>query len=133
VVERPVFGWGTERDIVDLAYPAGSHSHHLGVLFKFGIVGFAAYVALGLALWIATSFRRARPVVDREGREMVRFLRYARWTLVTAALIGFTSVLDLDATVALLLSAVLAVAIAARRLIALHGLDPAVEANGASA
>jgi polysaccharide biosynthesis protein PslJ len=132
VVERPIFGWGTERDVADLAYPAGSHSHHLGVLFKFGVVGFVAYLALGVALWFATAPRVRRPPDGRQaGREMHAFLRYARWTLVTAALIGFTSVLDLDATVTLLLWAVLAAAIATRRLLAVPTTDQGMDMNGA--
>lgn len=125
LAERPVFGWGTERDIDEdnFLYPAGSHSTYLGTLYKQGSVGFLVLLALGWTLWQATSLRGLPTRGGQERQTLRAFLATSRWVLLTAILIGFTSVLDLDATLMLHLWVVLACAVAARRLLTLPSLS----------
>lgn len=94
-LERPVLGWGTVRDRPGLQYPAGSHSHYLGVLYAHGLLGLAA---LGLALATAWRDTRPGPRVGRRLSDPELFLRYGRWVLVTAALDGVTNDPALDGT-----------------------------------
>lgn len=53
-LERPIFGWGTERSIAGVSdsfiYPAGSHSYYLGVMYRHGIVGLACFALIWLAI-----------------------------------------------------------------------------------
>ncbi len=90
ILDNPL-GYGTQRDIPGLGYPLGSHSNWLGLLFKYGVGGFAAVLLMLLGLvWHA---RGLRPVITRS-------------TLaVGAALLaaGMTEELYLDAIVALII------------------------------
>jgi O-antigen ligase len=43
--QRPLVGWGTERDFGNFPFPAGSHSYYLGTLYKQGIVGLLVFLA----------------------------------------------------------------------------------------
>ncbi len=92
VLERPIFGWGTERDIPDLLFPAGSHSYYLGVLYKYGFAGLLAFLILYWSLWKYTA-----PLPQDKSR-MSSLLQYGRWSLVAAIVNGTTDVLDLDTT-----------------------------------
>lgn len=104
-LDRPLFGWGTVRDttVPGLRYPAGSHSFALGTLYKHGLVGTA--VLLVFALW---SWRRIR----RQTRDPA--LRDAgTWLWIALGLMSVGTSFDLDATVMLLVTASLAVILAA--------------------
>lgn len=51
ILERPLTGWGTQRDLPGLRYPIGSHNWPLGVAYKYGAIGlFAASLTLGATL-----------------------------------------------------------------------------------
>lgn len=119
-MERPIFGWGTERDITEanFQYPAGSHSYYLGTLYKQGSIGFILFMALAYALWQGTALGGSAAQVQSEEQRRARaFLAVSRWSLLTAGLIGFTSVLDLDATLMLYLWVIVACAFATKRLL----------------
>lgn len=45
IVENPVTGHGTQRDVSDLRYPLGSHSWYLAILYKHGLLGFVPFLA----------------------------------------------------------------------------------------
>lgn len=89
ILERPLFGWGTERDVPGLKYPAGSHSNYLGTVYKHGVVGLAALLAFLTAGWRATRQSAAQP-------EMQLFFHCARWAFVAMVLNGLTDAIDLD-------------------------------------
>lgn len=121
-VERPIFGWGTERNIEDAGgfrYPAGSHSYYLGTLYKQGTVGFVLFIALLVTIWKDTTpIKQTEPLRnERESRELNGFLRTTRWIIVSILIISVVSVIDLDATVMLFTWVVLALAISARKLL----------------
>lgn len=97
VGERPFFGWGTQRRDPRLDYPLGSHSDHLGVLYKFGGVGFLVAVCIWVSLWFDTRPRWKVVREDRDSWEAHEFLRYGRWIVAVAVLNGATEALDLDA------------------------------------
>lgn len=112
--QKPLFGWGTERDITaieNFVYPAGSHSHYLGFLFKHGIVGFAVLVFF--ILFITLSIAKVPRVTygNTHVLEAQRLLPFVKWSLLTALFIGLTSVLDLDATLILIVWVVIAAAL----------------------
>ncbi len=114
-VERPVFGWGTERDLPTLTlYPAGSHDYYLAVIYKYGIVGLMIFAALWIILW-----RETRPpssgANSPESRYLARLLRYGRWVIVGTLVNGLAEVLDLDTTVLVFLWIIIALLICARR------------------
>jgi O-antigen ligase len=50
--ERPITGWGAPKAVsgVNLA-PAGTHSQLLGILFRFGLIGFFAYFSILVLIW----------------------------------------------------------------------------------
>lgn len=108
-MQRPLLGWGTERDITSLAnfdLPAGSHSQYLGFAFKHGILGLTALLTfIGVVMgqiWSALAKRHSG-----EAAQIATLLSFVSWSLLTAALIGLTSALDLDATLALIVWVVL--------------------------
>jgi O-antigen ligase len=129
VRERPIFGWGTERDITEanFQYPAGSHSYYLGTLYKQGSVGLVIFLALAYALWRSTTLPRRAFQKVKDQCQARAFLAVSRWSLLTAGLISFTSVLDLDASLMLYLWIVIACAAATKRLL-LYG-DASVTAE----
>lgn len=121
-LERPIFGWGTERDIRDVSsefiYPAGSHSYILGTLYKQGLAGFAVFVALWVAIWRLT--RPWRPetgqrcsVTDR--KQIAEFFDVGRWIVVSVLITSLTTVLDLDATLLFFLFVIIGCLAALRR------------------
>lgn len=116
-LQRPWLGWGTERDIVDRSgfeYPAGSHSAVLGVLYRHGIVGALAFATVAITMVAPMRILLSGYAGnDPEVLERYELLRTGAWTLATAAVLSMTTVLDLDATVFLLMWTVLAVTIRA--------------------
>lgn len=117
MVERPLFGWGTERDIPDFPFPAGSHSYFLGAVYKYGIIGAFIFIALWVSVWKST-YRRS-------DLKHLPFMSYMRWIILTAGLNSMTDVLDLDLVTLMLLWSVFAI-IAAANLIP----DPPLRAWG---
>lgn len=110
--ERPVFGWGTERDAKSPdgpRYPLGSHSTYLGTLYKHGTVGFALLLGLWLALLWDT---RRRPLHTPPQRDL---LTLGRWSIVVVVIVSAATSLDLDATLMIVVWTVFALLIAVGR------------------
>ena len=116
-LQRPLLGWGTERDIPNFPYPAGSHSHYLAILYKQGIVGLLVFLGMLITLWKETTIPHLKQVAHPDQVKLLKFLKYGRWTLVTVLVNSFTDVLDLDATTMMMMWTILAMLIQARRMI----------------
>jgi O-antigen ligase len=128
-LERPLFGWGTERNIAGVAstfiYPAGSHSTYLGTLYRQGIVGLMALLLLLVAMWRATGRPRRVDATDRDAAFLLDVLLGARLALIVALVAGVTVALDLDSSVMMLLWIIIALACAARRIVTHPARRPA--------
>lgn len=116
--ERPLLGWGTERDVPGSQYPAGSHSFYLGMLYRHGIVGLIAILGVLASLW-----RESRPPpvgVWRHGSferaEIADFLRFGRWALIAVLVDSVATVPMTDMTTAVILWTTLALLVAARNV-----------------
>ena len=60
VLERPLFGYGTQRDIPEISYyPIGSHSGYLGILYRYGIAGFSLYILTLLSIYEHTKIPKS--------------------------------------------------------------------------
>ena len=116
ITERPLLGWGTERDIPDFRHPAGSHSTYLGILYKHGSLGLAVFIALMVAVWRATRPLTLVPNAEQNQPQPARFLHFARWALIAALVNAATDLLDLDGTAMLIGWIVFAAAIRVREL-----------------
>lgn len=120
VSQRPVFGWGTERDIPGFPYPAGSHSYYLGILYKQGIVGFLLFITIWWSLWRDTRI----PAGVLSGRSpILRFLQYGRWVVIAAMVNALTDVLDLDASTMAIMWLIFSLLIVSRRLAIDHSVS----------
>jgi O-antigen ligase len=123
-VERPVFGWGTERDVEGLEYPAGSHSEYFAVLYRQGLFGLFAFIGLLWSAWRAT-----RPPSGTVARQPAgAFLRYGRWFFVTALINSIMNDPAIDTTTYVLLWLLIALLIATAQLIR-QRTDDAVRNN----
>lgn len=50
--KRLLFGYGTQRDFPEISdYPVGSHSGYLGVLYRYGLIGFFFYVLILFSIY----------------------------------------------------------------------------------
>lgn len=115
-LDRPLFGWGTERDI-DVAgfrYPAGSHSLYLAFLFRHGIVGFALLLGLLASIWWTTAPARSPP--GHPGDPARSFVVFGRWSLTAFLVVGISTVPDVDMTLHLIAWTCLASIHAANRI-----------------
>ncbi|MCI0650188.1 MAG: O-antigen ligase family protein [Chloroflexi bacterium] len=113
-LDRPLFGWGTQRDIPGFALPAGSHSYYLAILYKYGLVGFAIFMGVWWALWRDT--RPPAEMVAGHQREVATFLSYGRWIFIVFLISSTSTVLDLDATTMIITWLIFALLLSARRL-----------------
>ena len=109
-LERPIFGWGTERDVKGLAYPLGSHSYYLGTLYKQGVVGFTLFIAIVVLIW---NKLKVKIFIDNN---FTRFFKYGQFLMLVYIINSFTDVLDLDATTMFLLWLILSLLIVAKRM-----------------
>jgi O-antigen ligase len=109
VGQRPLFGWGTERDFANFPYPAGSHNEYLAILYRQGGIGFLVFLGM---LWSA--WRHTHPVPSDDGNKE-RFLRYGRWFFVIVLINGLGTVPIVDATVYVIQWSFLALLIVAHR------------------
>jgi hypothetical protein len=100
IAARPLLGWGTERDVAGIPYPAGSHSYMLGILYRHGVAAGALFLSVFVAtVWASISTARRRCHAG---------MNYARWALAVALMISLTEVIDLDVVTLMVLSTVLA-------------------------
>ncbi|MEM0326369.1 MAG: O-antigen ligase family protein [Desulfurococcaceae archaeon] len=108
--ERPVLGWGTERNIEGLRYPAGSHSYFLGILYKHGSIGFLIFLALIVSIAIALWHKKS---VQIRSSVNLRLIVLGRVIFIIFLLAGLTDAFDLDATTNQTLWAILACTLSA--------------------
>ncbi len=112
-LERPLFGWGTERDVEGLNIPAGSHSEYLAALYRQGLLGFVALIGLMISVWLAT-----RPPSGQSARTPAgTFLRYGRWFFVASLINSIMTDPSVDTTAYVLLWVLLALLISSSQLI----------------
>jgi len=109
-LERPIFGWGTERDVEGLAYPLGSHSYYLGTLYKQGIVGFTLFIAIIVVIW------NKLKVKGYLADNFTVFFKYGHFLMLVYIINSFTDVLDLDATTMMFLWLILSLLLVAKRI-----------------
>tara|TARA_B110000003_G_scaffold275610_1_gene318748 strand:- start:5735 stop:7039 length:1305 start_codon:yes stop_codon:yes gene_type:complete len=109
-LERPIFGWGTERDVKGLDYPLGSHSYYLGTLYKQGIVGFTLFITIVVLIW---NKLKVKVFVDNN---FTRFFKYGQFLMLVYIMNSFTDVLDLDATTMFFLWVILSLLIVSKRI-----------------
>lgn len=111
-LERPLFGWGTERDIPGLRFPGGSHSEYFAVLYRQGIFGVITFVGLLWATW-----RDSRPLKsdNRKLEPANSFLRYGRWFFVTTLVNSIAADPVIDTTVYVTLWSLLGLLVATRQ------------------
>lgn len=110
--QRPILGWGTERDIPGLPYPAGSHSYYLGVLYRYGLVGLLAMLIVVWSCWKELSWLRI-PVHGPNVALVSSLQKYVQWSLTAVLINGFTDAWDLDSVTFVLIWVVLGVGISA--------------------
>lgn len=117
--QRPLLGWGTARAIPGLALPAGTHSAYLGILYKHGALGLAAFLLLLAGVWLGT-----RPEHSREssGRDswLHRLLISGRWSLVAVLVDSLTSNVAVDTMALTMTWFGFGALLAARRLLDEH-------------
>ncbi len=93
-MERPLLGWGTERDHPGLRFPMGSHSEYLAILYRHGLIGFTALAGMLISTWIVTRPPRSMAAYTKERT----FLCYGRWFIVTAIVNNIMNNPSTDAT-----------------------------------
>lgn len=109
-LERPIFGWGTERDVKGLAYPLGSHSYYLGTLYKQGILGLILFCSILLSVWRNVKINNGINI------KTALFFRYGQYMLLVFMLNSFTDVLDLDATTMIFFWLVVSLLLVSKRI-----------------
>jgi len=117
-MERPLFGWGTQRDLPNLlpqnVAPAGTHSNYIGILYRHGLVGLAVYIALLLAVW-----RRIFEGLGEEtdNRLLKQFIELSVFAMLAVNVDEVARGLEWDATVLLLVWGYWGLIVAAHRLL----------------
>lgn len=112
-LERPLFGWGTERDVEGLEIPAGSHSEYLAALYRQGLLGLIALVGLLITTWRATRPLKGAAAAGPAGT----FLRYGRWFFVASLINSIMTDPTVDSTTFVMLWVLLALLVATSRLL----------------
>lgn len=112
-LQRPIFGWGTERDIEGLPLPAGSHSEYLAALYRQGLVGIITLTGMLISAWIATRPPRGTAARTREGM----ILRYGRWFFVGAIVNSTMNNPAVDTTAHVFMWAIIGLLVSTTRLI----------------
>lgn len=116
-VERPLLGWGTERDHPTLALPLGSHSEFFAALYRQGLLGLIAFIGLLWAVWRATRPPSGLRAIEPPGT----LLRYGRWFFVTSLINSLMTDPAVDSSVFVLQWLFIALLIATVHLIHRQG------------
>lgn len=112
-LERPVFGWGTERDVEGLPLPAGSHSEYLAALYRQGLLGLIALAGMVISAWLDTRPPRGAAARSREGT----MLSYGRWFFVGMIINNMMNDPAVDATAYVFMWAIIGLLVSTARLI----------------
>jgi O-antigen ligase len=87
IVERPLTGWGTQRDVPGLAFPVGSHNWLLGIAYKYGVLG----VVFGGLTMIMILRQVLMPLkLVREAPESVALRKFIGTAMLAYLLISLT-------------------------------------------
>ena len=109
-----------DTSVPGLRYPAGSHSFLLGTAYKHGLVGLTILLAFAWWSWLRIRRRTRDPALRDSGA----------WLWIAIAIMSFGTSFDLDATVMLLVTASLAVVLAAPHAVAGPSRSTLVDAGG---
>lgn len=112
-LERPIFGWGTERDVEGLPLPAGSHSEYLAALYRQGLLGIIALAGMVISAWLDTRPPRGAAARSREGT----MLSYGRWFFVGMIINNMMNDPAVDATAYVFMWAIIGLLVSTARLI----------------
>ncbi len=113
IAERPLLGWGTERDHPALRYPMGSHSEYLAALYRQGVLGFVAFVGLLWSIWRTTRPPSGARAIEPPGT----LLRYGRWFMVTSLINSVMTDPAIDSSVFVLQWLFIALLVATAQLV----------------
>ena len=111
-LQRPLFGWGTERDVEGLDLPAGSHSEYFAALYRQGLLGLLALLGLLWSVW-----RTTRPVWSWAARPPGTLLRYGRWFFIGAVVNSLLNDPNVDSTTYVLLWVFMGVLVATAQFV----------------
>jgi O-antigen ligase len=114
--ERPFFGWGTERDIPEFRFPAGSHSLYLALLYRHGISGFLVFLLILFSVWSSSRPIDVDNKLDTNSTLLNNFLKFGRWMVFAALLDAFTTVLITDILAVFFFWSIASLLIASRRI-----------------
>lgn len=94
LAQRPLFGWGTARNIDSLgvSLPLGSHSYYIAMLFRFGLVGFFVFALMYWMLWYQTRTLQLKEFTNIPLKEMNMLLNYGRWIIIALLLDGAATI-----------------------------------------
>ncbi|MFC2171023.1 O-antigen ligase family protein [Acidobacteriota bacterium] len=129
VMERPVLGWGTERDFPKSRFPAGSHSYYLGILYKQGFIGLLIFMGIWFSLWRGTKPSKLNRSADPSNRSKLMLMHYARFVIMAAMINSLTDSLDLDATTMAVMWLIFALAISSHHIGSQEGKEARVGAR----
>jgi len=118
-----LLGWGTARNVPDVPLPAGTHSTYLGILYKHGLVGLGAYLALLALIWRGTRPLEATACrVDPWARTL---LVAGRWSLIAVLIDGITSTPAADTMALAMIWLGFGITVACRSLTSVSGAPQA--------
>jgi O-antigen ligase len=110
--EHFIIGWGTQRDVSGMHYPLGSHSFYLGILYKYGILGFSSFLCFLVLVWKKIKVIKMKNLND----EILILLNYGRVMMFVLLINGITDEFDLDSTVMFFLALFIAILLKASDL-----------------
>jgi hypothetical protein len=112
-LERPIFGWGTERDIEGFKFPAGSHSYYLSILYRQGILGLTVFILIMTSIWKTTRPLKIKPF-SRKSFQQIKLLEFGRWVFIVAVIDSLTTVPVTDIVTMILLWLIFSILISTR-------------------
>lgn len=115
-----LIGWGTPRHIPEVRLaPAGTHGEYVNVVYSFGLVGFAIYIALYASIWIDV----IRGLKRRTSTATDRFLACVAVVLLAVNVNGLVHGVNFDLLTVLILWSTIGLAHAGARLQTKSGID----------